>query len=220
MFNIQVSAEIRNQCPDFRGAAIYAKITNSEYNADLWKIIERCTTEYRSKYSIEDIKNNPVIKATREAYKKLGKDPNRYRPSAEALCRRILRELPLYKINTLVDIINLVSINTGYSIGGFDADKIEGNQLTLDVGKSSDTFEAIGRGVLNINGLPVYKDRIGGIGTPTSDHERTKLSIDTKQSLIIINGYNGTEGLRETTDYMISLLKEFTDAKDMQINYF
>ena len=61
-----------------------------------------------------------------QAYKRLGKDPNRYRPSAEALRRRILRGLPLYKIDTLVDIVNLVSIRSGYSIGGFDADKIVG----------------------------------------------------------------------------------------------
>ena len=82
------------------------------------------------------------------------KDPNRYRPSSEALRRRILRELPLYKVDTLVDLINLVSIRSGYSIGGFDADKIAGGSLVLGVGREGEIYHGIGRGELNIAGLP------------------------------------------------------------------
>lgn len=89
----------------------------------------------------------------RQAYKRLGKDPNRYRPSSEALRRRILRELPLYKVDTLVDLINLVSIRSGYSIGGFDADKIAGGSLVLGVGREGEIYHGIGRGELNIAGL-------------------------------------------------------------------
>lgn len=142
---------------------------------------------------------------TREVYKKLGKDPNRYRPSAEALLRRIVRGIPLYQINTLVDLINLVSMKTGYSIGGFDADKIEGD-LVLGVGKAGEKFEAIGRGLLNIEGLPVYRDNVGGIGTPTSDEERTKITLETTNLLMIINGYSGKSGLEEATEYAKRLL--------------
>lgn len=78
----------------------------------------------KSLYAIEEINKRPEIAATRNIYKSLGKDPNRYRPSAEALCRRIVRDIPVYKVSTLVDIINLVSIRNGFSIGGFDIDKI------------------------------------------------------------------------------------------------
>lgn len=84
--------------------------------------------------------------ATREAYKRCGKDPGRYRPSAEALRRRLMRGIPLYQIDTLVDLINLVSLRTGHSIGGFDADKIQGNRLELGIGKAEEPFEGIGRG--------------------------------------------------------------------------
>ena len=107
---------------------------------------------------MEDIKLQPAIAATREAYKRCGKDPGRYRPSAEALRRRLMRGIPLYQIDTLVDLINLVSLRTGYSIGGFDADKIQGKTLELGIGKSGEPFEGIGRGILNIEGLPVYRD--------------------------------------------------------------
>ncbi len=103
-------------------------------------------------------------------------------------------------------------MKSGYSIGGFDADKIEGD-LVLGVGKADEKFEAIGRGLLNIEGLPVYRDNIGGIGTPTSDEERTKITLETTNLLMIINGYSGKERLPEVTEYAKGLLSSFCEAK-------
>jgi len=220
MIEIEVSDKIKSVCSGFAGAAIYAKVVNTEHNEELWYEINTCIKDYKAGHTIEDVKKDPAIKATREAYKKLGKDPNRYRPSAEALGRRVIRELSLYKINTLVDIINLVSIKTGYSIGGFDADKVEGNQLILGVGEENEPYEAIGRGIMNIEGLPVYRDKKGGIGTPTSDHERTKLDIQTKSLLAIINGYSGKPGLHEAVTYMKSLLEKFAKGEQIEVLYF
>lgn len=219
-FNIEVSDEIRGVVPQFAGAAVYATVKNSQFNEGLWKQIDDFTQEYRRIYTTDSIKDMIAIKATREAYKKCGKDPSRYRPASEALCRRILRGIPLYQIDTLVDLINLVSIKSGYSIGGFDADKLEGNKLALGIGKKDEPYEGIGRGVLNIEGMPVYRDAVGGFGTPTSDNERTKIEIGTTHILTIINGYDGDANLKQAVDYMISLLKEYADAKDESVTYF
>ena len=165
MFEIKVSQEIKNACPVFAGAAVYAAVKNTAYCEGLWKEINAFTEQLTSTTQMEDIKRQPVIAATREAYRRCGKDPGRYRPSAEALRRRLMRGIPLYQIDTLVDLINLVSLRTGHSIGGFDADKIQGTHLELGIGKAEEPFEGIGRGVLNIEGLPVYRDSFGGIGT-------------------------------------------------------
>ena len=167
-------------------------------------------------FSLEQINQRPSILATRNAYKRTGKDPNRYRPSAEALTRRVVRNLGLYRINTLVDLINLVSLRSGYSIGGFDAEKIMGDELTLGIGRAGELFHGIGRGPLNIEGLPVYRDAEGGIGTPTSDEERTKITLATRKILIIINSYGTDNGLLETTIYTENLLKRFADANDIE----
>lgn len=220
MFTFKVSEEIKNCCPEFAGVAIVAKVRNTQHNDLLWDEINLQIKEYRTAYQIENIKRISAIEWTRNAYKRFGKDPNRYRPSAEALGRRILRDLPLYQIDTLVDLINLVSIRTGYSIGGFDADKIEGNTLTLGVGRANEPYEAIGRGMLNIEGLPVYRDSLGGIGTPTSDNERTKLDLGTTNFLAVINGYDGKEHLPQAVDYMQSLLRRFTDSDGGEVFYF
>lgn len=220
MIDIVVSEELRSHCPDFVGAALFASVTNTKHSEELWSEIDVYSEELRTTLEISDIRHNLQIAATREAYKAFGKDPNRYRPSAEALRRRILRDLPLYQIDTLVDIINLVSLKTGYSIGGFDFGKIQGDQLVLGVGKADEPFEAIGRGLLNIEGLPVYRDEIGGIGTPTSDEERTKLSLQTTKLLALFNGYSGREGLAEAVDLTKTLLNNYLQAQSIEVLYY
>ena len=206
--------------PEFKGAAISADVINSTYDDLFWSDFEQLLQQFAQNNNVEDVNKRVTIKATRDAYKTLGKEPNRYRPSAEALCRRIVKEKSLYKINTLVDIINYVSIETGYSIGGFDEEKINGDILTLDKGRKEDIFNAIGRGLLNIENLPIYKDNTGGIGTPTSDEERTKISINTKKILILINAYSGNEGLDKAISLISNMLIKYASASNINISYF
>lgn len=215
---ITLSSEFKEKFPEFSAIVLKCKVKNTPSSDDLWQEIEKECNHILSLYKLEEINKRPEILATRQAYKILGKDPNRYRPSAEALCRRIVRGIPLYKVDTLVDIINLVSIKSGFSIGGFCADKIKGD-VTLGIGTKDDVFEAIGRGLLNIEGLPVYRDAEGGIGTPTSDNERTKISLDTTNLLMIINGYSGLKGLKETSEYAITLFRKYSDLSDYTLEY-
>ena len=216
MYTISVSEEIKAKCPNYRGAAVYAEVRNSAYSETLWNEIAQFTEHLRTTETIDSIKQQTAIVATREAYRACGKDPSRYRPSAESLRRRLLRGLELYRIDTLVDLVNLVSLRTGYSIGGFDADKIVGTELCLGIGRAGEAFEGIGRGVLNIECMPVVRDAIGGIGTPTSDHERTKMNLDTTHILVIINGYSGSKGLQEAAEMTAKLLESYASATDCQ----
>ena len=220
MFYLTLSSELTSRCPEYRGAAVYAEVVNSPFSEGLWQEIDAFTQELRARDTADSIKQQPAIAATREAYRRLGKDPSRYRPSAEALRRRLLRGLELYRIDTLVDLINLVSLRTGYSIGGFDADKIQGTDLCLGVGQAGEPFEGIGRGVLNIEGLPVWRDAQGGIGTPTSDHERTKMDVGTRHILAIINGYDGDERrLREAAEMTQELLRKYAESDGGEVVY-
>ncbi len=220
MFHLTISSELASRCPEYRVAAVYAEVTNTPFSEGLWQEIDSFTQELRATETPDTIKQQPAIAATREAYRRFGKDPSRYRPSAEALRRRLLRGLELYRIDTLVDLINLVSLRTGYSIGGFDADKIQGAGLCLGVGHADEPFEGIGRGPLNIEGLPVWRDAQGGIGTPTSDHERTKMDVNTRHILALINGYDGDEQrLREAAEMTQALLRKYADSDRETITY-
>ena len=216
MTNISISEEIATACPDLHVLALSCDVCNSEPDERLWQEIADEEKAVRETVKLEQINKWLPIQATRQAYKRLGKDPNRYRPSSEALRRRILRELPLYKVDTLVDLINLVSIRSGYSIGGFDVDKIAGGSLVLGVGREGEIYHGIGRGELNIAGLPVYRDAVGGVGTPTSDEERTKIGLDTTRLLMIINGYSGLEGLEAAGKYAVGLLSKYVSAINME----
>ena len=216
MTNISISEEIATACPDLHVLALSCDVCNSEPDERLWQEIADEEKAVRETVKLEQINKWLPIQATRQAYKRLGKDPNRYRPSSEALRRRILRELPLYKVDTLVDLINLVSIRSGYSIGGFDVDKIAGGSLVLGGGREGEIYHGIGRGELNIAGLPVYRDAVGGIGTPTSDEERTKIGLDTTHLLMIINGYSGLEGLEAAGKYAVGLLSKYVSAINME----
>ena len=204
---------MHSACPEFVGACITANISNTQYSADLWSEIDTLGAEYRATLTTESLKDMTSIQATRRIYKLCGKDPSRYRPSGEALVRRVLQGKGLYQVDTLVDLINLASMKYGYSIGAFDADKFSGDTLTLGIGKEGEPYEGIGRGMINIAGLPVYRDAVGGVGTPTSDHERTKVSLSTTRLLVLVNGYDGSEqGVTDTAEYIIKLLNKYCAA--------
>ncbi len=211
--NIIVSEEIEKVCPGFVGAAVEADVVNSEYNAELWAEINALGEKYKAEYTTETVKTISGIEATRRVYRACGKDPSRYRPAAEALIRRMLQGKELYQIDTLVDLINLASIAFGYSIGGFDADKFVGDTLTLGIGHEGEPYEGIGRGMLNIAGLPVYRDAEGGVGTPTSDNERTKIELSTRHVLVLVNGYDGNEAqVKANAEYIIRLFEKYAQG--------
>ena len=213
MIHIIVSQEIESVCPEFVGAAVEATVMNTPYSQELWDEIHVLEERFRKELTTESLKDLPSIAATRRVYKACGKDPSRYRPASEQLIRRMLQGKELYQIDTLVDLINLASIAYGYSIGGFDADKFVGDTLTLGVGREGEPYEGIGRGMLNIAGLPVYRDAEGGVGTPTSDHERTKITLGTTHLVVLINGYDGNEQrVTANAQFIQDLLRKYTQS--------
>lgn len=212
---VSISPLVAEACSELQSGIIKARVVNTPTSDELWEELQAEVARIAGQYSTETLSKRPAIAGTRRAYKTFGKDPARYRVSSEALCRRAIRNLDLYRINTLVDLINVVSMRSGYSIGGFDADRIEGD-MTLGVGTADDVFHGIGRGLLNIEGMPVYRDNVGGVGTPTSDEERTKITIDTTHLLITINAYAAEMPLQECIEWTISLLEKYAQATDIE----
>ena len=210
---IIVSEEIASVCPGFVGACVDAEVENTSFSQPLWDEIHEMEERFRSELTTESLKEQSGIAAPRRVYKACGKDPSRYRPASEALIRRMLQGKELYQINTLVDLINLASIAYGYSIGGFDAGKFVGDTLTLGIGREGEPYEGIGRGMINIHGLPVYRDAEGGVGTPTSDHERTKITMDTRHLVVLINGYDGkAERVEANARFIQELLRRYAHS--------
>ncbi len=217
-FTFAVESAVASAAPAYSLLAIEACVVNGPTTDALWALTTAAAASAAAAYRMEEIRLRPAIDATRRAYKALGKEPNRYRPSAEALSRRAVKGMELYRTLAVIDLINLVSLKTGISIGGFDADRIEGTHLSYGRGEAGEPYEAIGRGPLNIEGLPVWRDAFGGIGTPTSDNERTKLSESTRRVLLTVNFFHEAtddERLAVGAD-LVRLLEEFAQATDIR----
>ena len=218
--NITVAPEFRQLVPTFLGAFIEAEVRNSPTSPELWQEIEAEGRRLCEIFTPETLKQQPGIAATRAAYKACGKDPSRYRPAAEQLARRLLQGKALYSVSTRVDLGNLVSLRSGYATGLLDARHIDGD-LTLGVGRDGEPYEGIGRGVLNVTGLPVYRDQSGAAATPTSDSTRTMTSLETRRLLFIINAYDGNRAHSEAAvAYALELLRRYADTHDERVVYF
>lgn len=212
---IIASEKLKSKLTNFCLLAIEAKVEVKETPPGLLKLINT-----REEYILKHIKTSEIPKLeaiahSREAYKKLGKEPARYRLSAEALMRRMVKGKGIYTINNIVEITNLISITHFYSIGTYNADNIKGDIL-FDIGKKTDSYQSIGRGELNIENLPVFRDELGAFGNPTSDSDRTKITDDCQNMLMVIISFGGEmEKLQKAGNFAIKLLHEFANAQNI-----
>ncbi len=213
--DIEIDDEFRSRVAGFKVVVLQANIVNGATTDQVKQLLIEAAETIRRKYTLPEINTRPGIAATRAAYKLCGKDPNRYRPSQEQLCRRIVAGKELYYVSNVVDLFNAISLLSGYSIGAFDADKIQGDTLTLGVGRPGEPYEGIGRGELNIEDMPVYRDKVGGVGTPTSDNERTKTDDGTTSLLVCVNIYAEEMPADEVIELSVSLLKSCCSASDI-----
>ncbi len=216
MMKIDIDRRILAVCPNVQIGLLSADVVNCETSDALWQEIENEAARIAATYQLLEINQRPAIAATRKLYKSLGKDPGRYRVSSEALCRRIIRGLGLYRLTSLIDIVNLVSIKSGYAISGLDAGKLVGDTLIMGVGEKDEQYCGIGRGLLNIEGLPVYRDAQGPVATPTSDEERTKFTLDTSKVQININAFAPEMPVDEALNWLASLLERYAQASNIE----
>ncbi|MCK3684968.1 phenylalanine--tRNA ligase beta subunit-related protein [Maribellus sp. YY47] len=213
---ISISTELASKVPALQLSCIECEVRMTDTDEKLWTRMKGKIDELHSRLEIGDVSQIPAIASSRKAYKACGKDPARYRLSAEALLRRVVNRGELYQVNNVVDCLNLVSISTGFSIGGYDADKINGD-VVFGIGKNDEPYKGIGRGELNIEFMPVFRDEAGAFGTPTSDSVRTSVSAETKRFLMIIIDYAASNGLDEATILAQELLKEYAGATNFKL---
>jgi DNA/RNA-binding domain of Phe-tRNA-synthetase-like protein len=130
----------------------------------------------------------PAVAATRAAYKAMGKDPARYRPAAEALLRRVAQGKTLFRASNVVEVNNLLSLETGFSIGVYDLATLT-PPLVFRRGRAGEIYTGIGRGSLNLQDLPIFADARGPFGSPTSDSARSMVTEATTQILMVMIGF-------------------------------
>jgi DNA/RNA-binding domain of Phe-tRNA-synthetase-like protein len=219
MIDISLDPPLAAALPDFLVGVVEADLVAvTEHDAGLWAEIDTRLAEVGRTLRVEDIAAVPQIAGLRKAYRTLGKDPTRYRGSQEALLRRVLKGKGLYHVNTVVDINNLVSIESCHSLGTFDTAGIDG-PVVIRAGLPGETYYGIGRDLLNVEGLPLLCDRHGPFGSPTSDSERTKVTLETTSTLTAVLSFAGPQDVIEHCRRVADLLCRYAaaDAKCIRL---
>jgi DNA/RNA-binding domain of Phe-tRNA-synthetase-like protein len=209
--NLTIDDALRSKCPRVTLGCVTAHVEAPPSPEALIAELNNCEQTILRVREPRSVLESPQILATRLAYKALGKDPARYRGSAEALLRRVIAGKGLPRINAVVDIINLVSAESRLPIGLYDLAHVSGD-IVFRAGRAAETYKGIGKYDLNLEGLPVFCDAIGPHGSPTSDSERTMVTGETKHVLAVIISFGGKDGLDRWTQRTTELFMRYASA--------
>jgi DNA/RNA-binding domain of Phe-tRNA-synthetase-like protein len=215
MANLTIDPGLKLKCPRVALGFLTAKVSTREAPPGLWEEMKARETEILHLPEPRALLESEKILAARAGYKALGKDPARYRGSAEALLRRIFSGKGFPQINTVVDIINLVSVESRLPIGLYDLAHVQGD-MVFRAGRAGETYKGIGKYDLNLEDLPVFSDEQGPHGSPTSDSERTMVTQATQDIAAILVSFGGAEGLESSCQRMSFLLQQYAGAKDIR----
>ena len=215
--NLIIKSDIKELIPEFSVIA-YEIEFNDDFNAltkseIVDKYLEKLSIDLPNKYNYDEITKIPKLKITRDGYKKMGKDPSHTRPACEALLRRIVKGNNLYRLGDVIDVGNILSVETLRSVCVVDFDKLIGD-LVIRLGKTEDIYEGINRGLINVTNIPVYTDEIGPFGCPTSDTLRTCVTSSTKKILVMIICFDESEKENDEQK-LINLYQTLTKIKNM-----
>src|SRR6266404_6474904 len=215
MIDIRIAAELKAKCPKAALGCVEAALETGATPPGLDEALRSCAGKIAKLPEPRAVLESSAILATRAGYKALGKDPARYRGSAEALIRRIVAGKGLPRIHAIVDIINIVSVESRLPIGLYDLAHVRGD-ITFRAGRAGETYKGIGKYDLNLEHLPLFADELGPHGSATSDSERTMVTQETNSVLAIFVSFGGPENLERYAKRMKSLLAEFASGTNCQ----
>lgn len=174
------------------GIVTINNVTVRESDARLWELITLQSAEKAREFTLENLASDAQITAVRGLQKLFGFDPSRYRPSSEALLRRVLKGQGLYQINTAVDVNNLCSLEFGLPMCVYDLKNVEG-EIRVRLGAPGEEYPGIGRQNFQIENKIIIADEQGVMGTTVSDSERTKVTTATRDIFMMIYAPPGSE---------------------------
>ena len=212
---VRIDGELKEKCPRVALACVTAEVEAGGTPEGLEQELRACEEKILKLAEPKAVLESGAILATRTAYKALGKDPARYRGSAEALLRRVIAGKGLPRINNVVDVINLVSVESRLPVGLYDSANVEG-EIVFRAGRAGETYKGIGKYDLNLEGLPVFCDEIGPHGSPTSDSERTMVTEATMKVIAIIISFSGAEGVERPGQRMSELLRHYASGRNIE----
>ena len=212
MIKVTISEELTGKYEKAAAYLIHANVKAEKSSEELLELIAGECEKMEETLPLDEIMKKEEISNTRLCYKAVGKDPHRYRNAAEAMLRRVVKGKGLYRINNVVDINNLVSITTGFSISTFDVSSLN-PPLELTVSPEGTSYRGIGREAVNVENLPAMRDSKGFFGNPTSDCERCKINEGEREILMCIYAFGSHESAENAGKTARSFLEKYCGAK-------
>jgi DNA/RNA-binding domain of Phe-tRNA-synthetase-like protein len=212
--HVTIDDSIKQKCPRSALGVLTANVVSAETPAELTAELKHREAAILALPEPRAVLDSSRVLATRSGYKSLGKDPARYRGSAEALLRRIVNGKGLPQINAIVDVINLASVESRLPIGLYDLANVQGN-IVFRAGRTGETYKGIGKYDLNLEDLAVFADDLGPHGSATSDSERTMVTLSTTRIAAIFVSFGGADMLPESLQQMATLLTKYANATDI-----
>ncbi len=211
--------ELREEARALGISIAFSSVRGVEVRESGRKVIELAVEEVRRKYTLEGLKEDPVVRAYRDFYWRIGIDPTKVRPSSEALVRRILKE-GLPSINSVVDSGNAASAITLVPIGLYDLGKVRG-KLELRLAEPKEVFKPIGGGEKILSGgEPVLADEDGPIFLyPHRDSVRTMITQETRDVLIVAAGVPGVDAslLKRAASLTLEFIMETSGGEGEEV---
>jgi DNA/RNA-binding domain of Phe-tRNA-synthetase-like protein len=178
--------EIRVELPSVTLGLIEAdRARLAPSDTPLERLIDEVCEQLRREFATKDLAEAEPTRAIRAMFRQWGVDPSKYRPSSEALRRRVVQGKELYRLLNVVDIANLGSIETGWPYGCYDRSRI-GEPIVFRLGKPGETYEGIGKRTWHLFGRPVLTDADGPFGSPISDSTRSMITESATDLLAVI----------------------------------
>ncbi len=182
--------------------------------AELAREMDAICERLRRELTLEQVAELASVLSVRAMFRAWGVDPSRYRPSAEALLRRVVQGKGLYRVSNVVDINNLGSIETGWPYGSYDSANVE-PPVSFRLGLAGEKYEGIGKHVWHLEGRPVLADRQGPFGSPISDSVRTMITEATSAVLtaIFVPARSAAAALEQAIERHAGRLERFAGAR-------
>lgn len=213
---IKIDKQLFSVYPEIRLGILRFQANVRESDNVFWSYMDNeVVPEVLSAIEGKEWNEIPGIKGSRAAYKAFGRNPGKYRVSSESLIRRIRRGDELYHINSVVDVNNLISIESGLSVGSYDFAHIHGT-ITLRKAEKDEGYNGIGKEFLNMENMLVLADDEGIFGSSMSDSTRAMVTTETKDVMVVVYCFEDDVDLKSLLDNAKKAFEKFSEASNIE----
>ncbi len=213
---ISIDPRILQLWPATSLGCLFYEVAVTDSCQELWtQYRDTLAPELAATLAEKPLTDMPGISEARCAFKAFGMDPGRWRVSSEALYRRVRQGKELYQINSVVDSCNVLSLETGFSLGSYDCAHICGD-IVLRLGAEGESYQGLGKASIPLHNMPLLSDADGPFGTPVSDSQRACITLEATSVCTVLYGFSGREPLEMAMEKAAETLVRFACARNLE----